>query len=160
MRERPLSITIAGWFILTTSILSIIKGIVSGVPSTAATPGDFTKANWSLELLIVGLLATFSVFILQGKTWARTGIVIALALDLLRTIFLDWSDSGFFLPVDIFVDLIVLIVLYQPRSRKAALLTARIGCPMYDADWRLKVAVPDAIADTRARIPVPPLAAA
>lgn len=115
MNKRPLPVTITGWFFLIVSLLYVISRIASGVPT--ADSGEFAILNWQLETLIFAPMALFSFNILRGRNWARLGLCVALGLDLLRNVLLDWSDSWHSLHLDVLGDLLAFAALYGPGSR-------------------------------------------
>lgn len=116
MRKRPLPITIVGWLLLAISSLALLQRIVAGMPNSAGGDGDRFALNWTLETLVFVLLAAFSTSVLKGRVWARSGLMITLAADLVRTLTLEGFESPYVLPVELVLDLIIAAVLYQPRS--------------------------------------------
>ena len=112
MGKRPLSVTIAGWFFLIVSPLYVVSRIASGVPTS--DPGGFARVNWQLEIVTFALLGFFAYNILRGKNWARLGLCVVLALDLLGSVILDWSSSWHSLHLDVLGDLLAIAALYGP----------------------------------------------
>lgn len=134
MDRRPISVTIAGWFFLFVSAVYVIPRVASGIPTSFEETGEFVKFNWQLETLIFALLGVFSFHTLRGKNWARLGLCVVFALDLLRNVILDWSGSWHSLHLDILGDLLAVAALYGPGCKsffseqdKATPLTYQLG---------------------------------
>lgn len=81
MKDRPLSITIIGWFFIISGCIALLSALLPmGDATTAERVADF-KSHWMVHLAHLAQLVS-GLFMLRGHNWARWLLVAWIAFHI------------------------------------------------------------------------------
>jgi hypothetical protein len=81
MKDRPLSITIIGWFFIIFGSIALVSGLLPMVNATTAQRVADLKSHWIVHLSHVAQIVS-GLFLLRGHSWARWLLVAWIAFHI------------------------------------------------------------------------------